>query len=368
MTKPTRIVFLYGYMWSEREAVAKAIHELAAALCHENDADIELRGIEKQRIVEASSSMSTKLRRLASETRFALSALAYTLRHRSRIQAIVSIDIPSGIGYVGSLARRATKGRIVDIAWVMDLYRAGNVPPSIRGRLEISALRSAGKVITIGSCMSRLLLERFEVRSGVIPLWHESLDLISEHAESLPTPTKPLRVLYSGSARAIHPLDALVRATDEMRRTTTLDLVGSGTEMVASQVTAEKLHSPNVRIRSRLANEEFAKAVSEADVHVVSLDEAATGTCVPSKAYAAMAAGKPILYLGSEDGQAARDIAEAQCGFVVATTDKGGIVAALQRYADSPELRRVHGVNAARFHAKRRTVRAAVPLWLEELS
>ena len=366
MSSRQRVVFLYAYMWMDREAVASAIRDLATAL-QERDFEVVRLGIDPTRIVESSTSTSSKLRRLWSEVRFAISALKYVVVQRSSIRAVISVDIPSGIGYVGTIARKLTRGRVKDIAWVMDLYRAGDETPSIRGRFEIAALRSAGRVVTLGDCMSELIHERFGLQSTVIPLWHGSLGSTSRHSSVPAVANDRMKVLYSGSARSIHPLNGLIHAVDEMRTTVHLDLIGSGTEMIASEATIIELGSTNARVGSRLPDAEFEAAVAGADIHIVSLDIAATGTCVPSKTYAAMAAGKPILYLGSRSGQAARDIIQAECGFVVDPHDTTEIRQVLRTYASGAELRALHGANALKFHASQRTVNVAVERWIDEL-
>ena len=82
------------------------------------------------------------------------------------------------------------------------------------------------------------------------------------------------------------------------------------------------------------------------DLHLVTLTEACTGLAVPSKSYGIFAAGRPILYQGSPDGEIARVILEEGVGTVVPL----GAVEALQQciltYMSQPTLSQRQGQKA----------------------
>jgi glycosyltransferase involved in cell wall biosynthesis len=64
---------------------------------------------------------------------------------------------------------------------------------------------------------------------------------------------------------------------------------------------------------------------------------------VPSKFYGIAAAGRPALFIGAPDGEIARQIEEARCGFTVRSGDAEGLVTQIIEVAKNPELGRMMG-------------------------
>nr|WP_276539016.1 glycosyltransferase [Curtobacterium flaccumfaciens] len=173
----------------------------------------------------------------------------------------------------------------------------------------------------------------------------------------------PLKLLYSGSARDLHPLLPLVRAVAN-RRDVELSINGSGSEV--DRVAAYLAGTPasNVRIGGFVDESQLEAAYAAADIHVVSLAESATGTCVPSKVYAAMAAGRGVLYLGLGSGQAARDVLAANAGLVVPTESVSLISTTVSKLVSDREAVQEYGVQARKFFEERRNVRAGGEKWV----
>jgi colanic acid biosynthesis glycosyl transferase WcaI len=359
------VVIAYGYAASDRDAVARVVEDLAGEL-RSRGQNVVVIGIRPEKIVVSGGNAVAKLARLRSELRFLWSSAAFVVRHRRRISVFISVDVPSGLPFVGTLARQLTRKRIQDIAWVMDLYRlsrekAGRVDRA-RARLELAALRSSGAIVTIGQCMSTELFTLTAKPVGVIPLWHRDVT-----ATAVGDRTAPLRLLYSGSARDIHPLLPLVQAVGG-RDDVELHINGSGSEV--DRVDAYLASTPlrNVHVNGFVADTELAGAYAAADMHVVALDESATATCVPSKVYAAMASARGVLYLGSEAGQAARDVLAAGSGIVVPASSGTAIGEAIDRLVSDRGRVRSYGVNARRFFDEERDLRAGGRRWTNLLS
>jgi len=355
------VVVAYGYAASERDAVAKAVHDLAGELRRRGER-VAVIAIRPEQIVLSGGNAAAKARRLLSEIRFLGSAARFVWRRRRAIRVVITVDVPSGIPFVGALARRLSRGRVTDVAWVMDLYRLtrdqGGPLSKARAAFERAALRSSGKVVTIGECMADVLSAVAGGKVSTIPLWHRDMA-----ATPVGDRGGPLKLLYSGSARDLHPLLPLVRAVAN-RRDIELSINGSGSEV--DRVAAYLAGTPasNVRIGGFVDESQLEAAYAAADIHVVSLAESATGTCVPSKVYAAMAAGRGVLYLGSGSGQAARDVLAANAGLVVPTESVSLISTTVSKLVSDREAVHEYGVQARKFFEERRNVRAGGEKWV----
>lgn len=367
------VVLLYGYAANRSDAVSRVITELAEGLRSQGVPTVVL-GIKPMRLQPAQGSLLTKVLRLTSEAAYLLSVSSYLFRRRRSVHAVISVDVPSGLPFVGAMLRRVTHGRIRDIAWVMDLYRIARpqelgLVSRLRARLELAALTRAAHVVTIGECMTKTLAAH-DLTPVTIPLWHAEMPITATQ-ESDGSGQRDLRLLYSGSARDIHPLSALGRTlgSPSLDFPWSFRVVGSGPGIDDLPGSLNARASERVTFPPRASTTGWAENAVWADVHVVSLAESATGTCVPSKTYAAMAAGKAVLFLGSEEGQAAKDVIAAECGLVVPTSDTNAILHALSRLADPTFLARCQE-NARTFYDAHRTVSRGVDSWrgfLDEL-
>ncbi len=85
------------------------------------------------------------------------------------------------------------------------------------------------------------------------------------------------------------------------------------------------------------------------------------GLIEPSKLYGVMAAGRPVLYVGPPETEAARTVRREQIGEVVANGDPGGVVRALGRLlADPLEMgARARSAFEERYGRVRRTMQIA---------
>ena len=97
--------------------------------------------------------------------------------------------------------------------------------------------------------------------------------------------------------------------------------------------------------------EELAEHLQSADVHLASLDEAWTGTMVPSKLQGIFAAGRPVIFVGSAESSIGRWVAESGGGWVVREGDVDGLLAALAEVRD-PAARLTRGQAAMDFAAR----------------
>jgi putative colanic acid biosynthesis glycosyltransferase WcaI len=77
------------------------------------------------------------------------------------------------------------------------------------------------------------------------------------------------------------------------------------------------------------------------------------GLSIPSKVYGALAAGRPVIFIGPPGSEASALLTEAECGFTVQPGDTQGAVQALLSVYKDRELLEKQG-QAARLYFSRR--------------
>jgi colanic acid biosynthesis glycosyl transferase WcaI len=139
-------------------------------------------------------------------------------------------------------------------------------------------------------------------------------------------PDAKLALLYSGTMGRAHEFSAFLRLARACRARTgnaisiCFSVRGNRADELTRAITAD---DTNVSL-APFADEATLRArLAAADMHLVSLRADWAGVVVPSKFFASLAVGRPVLYAGPADSEIARWIAEYDIGLHVTdgTTD-----------------------------------------------
>lgn len=217
--------------------------------------------------------------------------------------------------------------------------------------------RRADAVVVIGRCMRDLVAEGGVAIRSVVQINNWGHDAIGEPVALADNELRAelglgdhFVVLYSGNLGVSHSFDEIVEVIRRFEREdpkVRFVFIGTGSRH-AEIAQARKRHGlRNIVLLPFQPAERLAHSLSLGDIHFISLRPGFEGVVVPSKAYGAMAAGRPIVYLGSPEGEIARSIAEHDIGIVVAPGDVDGLEKAIRSYRDDPDLVQRQGHRAA---------------------
>ncbi|MDO5683258.1 MAG: glycosyltransferase [Propionibacteriaceae bacterium] len=382
-----QVVFLYKGANRPADATARVVHELADRLRADGIATSvhgmddrthphRVRPVTGGWLAQVRYALG-KVRDQVAEGRF-IAETAVALRRQPDLpQVIVSVDYPTGIGLAPVLARFRRRRRLHTISWVMDDFQDQKLQRApwaleahARRVVDQLALRQADTIVTIGSCMAQRISRQVHRTAEVIRVWADAPagtpdpEAVAEVRRSWGATPETTVVLYSGHAAPHHPLGALVEAAAGLADEDGVLFVvsGVGVEMERLRRAPEAAALPNWRFGRQVPKEQVDVLLAAGDVHVVSLAEDVTGTCVPSKTYAALARHKPVLYLGSIDGQAAQDVVAAGAGLVVPSDDPEAVRQAVRQLAD-PTTREAMARGAAAWWPKNVSLGGVIDRW-----
>jgi len=321
--------------------------------------------------------------RAASQVAFALLTARRLRGEAKHFDVVITVDSPTGAAYLGRLAKTRNKS-LTTIAWVVDLYyaeplgpgRAAAVEARLRHTIDLAALERADEVVTLGSCMiDRLRKEGLTRALKQIPIWGSmsaSSSVLTARDRETATALRKnwglydrFVVLYSGHAGHRHDLHTLVQAAAASQETepdVVYLVVGGGEKFAEARAEAEALQLTNLVFRTPVARDDVAALLHMADVHLASLNVSSLGTCVPSKAYSAMAAGKPLIFVGPGTSQVALDVATHGAGVVVEPGDWQRLLTAVRQLQDS-DIRLACASRAELFQIEHRSLAAATHAW-----
>lgn len=208
-------------------------------------------------------------------------------------------------------------------------------------------LRESALIVALDRFMAQRLRERVRIRGEllVMPPWpHE------DQLEPVERATNPFRlrhgmadkfvVMYSGNHSPSNPLTTLLAAARELQHDDRFLFAfvggGAGKKEVDATIAAGLRNAISLPYQPM---SELRNSLTAADVHVVSLGDAMVGVIHPCKIYGAMAAGRPIFFLGPRPSHIS-DILDAHpIGVSIAHGDVAGAVSGLCRLRDLPPAR-----------------------------
>jgi glycosyltransferase involved in cell wall biosynthesis len=300
-------------------------------------------GVEIIRVGGTSFGKRTLPGRIADYLSFYVAAAARTLLLK-RFDAVIATTAPPLVAVLGALLKGLKGSRFV--YWLQDLYpelaiEFGVLAPgslAARGfeRLSRFALRRADAVVVLGDAMSSKVQAKGVplARIHVIPNWadgkavrpvsHESSSFRRQHGLDGRTV-----VLYSGNMGRGHDMRTILDAARLLCQVPNLVFAFIGDGARRGEVEAACGDLPNVRLFPYQPREQLHDSLSAGDIHVVSQEPATLGLIEPSKLYGVLAAGRPMLYIGPPESEAARTVLEEGIGEVVAPGDAAGAARAI---------------------------------------
>jgi colanic acid biosynthesis glycosyl transferase WcaI len=272
----------------------------------------------------------------------------FALLRAPRHAVVVAMTDPPLVSVVAAAAAR----RVVN--WVQDLFpevaeELGVVRHgSLLRRARDWSLRRARMNVVLSEGMAAMLNGKRPVPDGGSQS-SLALPIAVRHnwagaaLHPVPRETNALRgswklgdafvVGYSGNLGRAHELGTIVEAMRALAgdgRVRFL-VIGGGAQL--DRVRGETAGLPHVQFQPYQPREVLSESLSAADAHLVSLQPSLEGLIVPSKFYGALAVGRPVIYIGSREGDLARLTIEHDVGIVVAPGDGNGLVRAISELA-----------------------------------
>jgi glycosyltransferase involved in cell wall biosynthesis len=322
-----------------------------------------VQGVSVRRIWTSSFGRTGALGRAVDYLTFYLSAFWSLLQFVGRGDVVIAMTDPPMMSMPAALASRIKGGILVN--WLHDIFpevlfelidsRRPSRLFALLTRARDMSWRAAAANVVLGEKMAEKVIEcgveRHKV--SVIHNWADgrAIQPIERASHALRREWglgNSFVVGYSGNMGRAHDLDVLLEAAELLAdRDIKFLLIGAGRQksFLLAEVTRRRLH--NVEFRDYQPRSLLGQSLTAPDCHIVSLKPALEGLIVPSKFYGALAAGRPVIFIGDTTGDLPRIISNGKpCGIAVAPNDVGGLQQAITTLADQPDLALAMGIAA----------------------
>jgi hypothetical protein len=225
------------------------------------------------------------------------------------------------------------------VHWCFDMYPEaaiadGMLPRDSRAanvirRLVRAAYAQCDLFVDIGPCM-RNLAQAYQPNLPCVTLTPWAL---LEPARPLSPNILTLRLLYSGNFGRAHAFERTLQVARRLRNTGAsfdFSVRGNCEHLLRAAVSDQ---DENIAFLPFVPKDQLEARLAMADIHIVSLQDNWTGAVVPSKFFGALAAGRPVLFEGSEDCCVAHWIKQFGVGWVLTSHSQESIVAELTALA-----------------------------------
>ena len=323
---------------------------------------------------------------LARTTDFAIFYLHTVVRALTlpKHDVCICFTTPPFIALLGLLLRILRGTRFV--YWVMDLYPDVLVSTGVLRERSLTtrlldwvnglALRGADATVVLGRCMERRVLDKGVAPGSLerINVWSD-LDERPEIARSDNAYRREwsvgdrVLVMYSGNFGIGHDVATFVDGMERLASDPRIlfAFVGDGKRKPELIAELRRRGLANFVEADYQPRERLAELLSAADVHLASMQDGWAGVMVPSKLYGTLAVGRPVIWVGSEESEAALVIKEAECGRAVRPGDGAAFADAVRTLASDEPLRAAMGARARQAMFDRWDARHALARWSQLL-
>lgn len=379
--KPTLLVISQVYV-PDPASVGQHMHDAAAELARRGwrvivyaagsgyeDASVKyapretLDGVEVRRLPFSSFGKKALPVRVLAGVLFLLQAICRGLFVRG-VEGVLVSTSPPFTGAFGTLLARLKRAALV--FWVMDLnpdqlIQTGTIGP----KHPAAIVFDAGNRLTLRRCDGVVALDRFMAervnrkvdvsdRMSILPPWpHEDHVQPIAHADNHFRKKHGLDgkfvVMYSGNHGMTTPVTTVLDAALQMRDRddVVFMFIGGGVGKADVRRVIEEHQPPNVIDLPYQPFDQLRFSLSAADLHVVTMVDAAVGCIHPCKVYGAMAVGRPILFVGPSPSHVTDLLDGERIGWRVADGDGAACAEQIRAVASMPaEERREMGERA----------------------
>ncbi|MBE0558634.1 MAG: glycosyltransferase family 4 protein [Proteobacteria bacterium] len=302
-----------------------------------------------------------------------------------RVDTAVFLTNPPFFSILGTWLKKKRKERFIyvlmdvypDIAIQGEVIREKGWIAHVLQRMARFTLKNADAVVVLGEDMKEVAVRQGAPadKVAIIRNWADPEKIFPVSPENNELRKKwglegKFVVAYSGNFGVSHDFEDLLHTAKDLASNDEIRflLIGDGVRRREVEKFVNSRRLPNVILQPYQDASSLSESLSVGDIHYISLRRGFEGLVVPSKAYGAMAAGRPIVYQGAATGEIARMIDKEGIGYIVSPGDRKGLNNRILDLRMNPELRKCLGETARKALEERYSAAIGLGLYRKVLA
>jgi glycosyltransferase involved in cell wall biosynthesis len=282
-------------------------------------------------------------RRISDYVSFYIGASWRLLRLPSH-DVVMALTTPPLIGVAALLIGRLRRMRVIllvqdvypDIAVALGALRSTSPVTKALQWISSQTLKRSDRIVVLSESMRKRITAKVgdarASRIDVIHNWADGTNILPLNDASNPFAAKHnlagcFVVLFSGNFGRVNDFSTVLEAARLLRDRPDIVFVfvGGGAKENEIREFRREHDLDNVKVAPYEPRHLLRYSLTAGHALLVTLSDGLAGLSVPSKAYAIMAAGRALLFVGDPQSDIARIITENHCGGVVQSGDSKGL-------------------------------------------
>lgn len=300
---------------------------------------------------------------------------------------VMALTTPPLIGLAALLIGRLRRMRVImlvqdvypDIAVALGTLKAGSPTTKVMDWISRQVLNRSDRIVVLSESMRERISSKLggtrASRIDVIHNWADGNDIrpFSESSNPFVAEHKlgeSFVVLFSGNLGRVNEFSTVLEAALLLRNRSDIVFLFVGEGAKANEIGEfQRKHDlANLKLLPYQPRQRLRYSLAAGHALLVTLANGLAGLSVPSKAYAIMAAGRPLLFVGDPQSDIARIIIQHRCGAVVASGDISGLAKVISDWSsDASRLKDLGSAGRSLFE-ERFDRSHAVSAYLETLT
>lgn len=242
---------------------------------------------------------------------------------RSNFDKIVYTSMPPMLSFIVTYFYRKNK-KAKRYYWYLDaqpglafatgIIKEKSLKGKILGVMNLYSLRKSDRIIVLDSLMKEHLVKldlKLNKKIDIVTIWPLNPSYFNSDRETNPFRLKngfgsKLVLMYSGNHALVHPIETILKSSTYVERDDIIFcFIGNGIRKKEVDNLIET-GSTNVISLPFQSFNDFPVSLASADYQIVIMGNNLQGLTHPNKIYAALFAGKPVLYIGPKDSHISR--------------------------------------------------------------
>ena len=219
---------------------------------------------------------------------------------------------------------------------------------------DISLMRADINIV-IGTTMQDLLISKgiAPAKIKIISNWSDGTSIMPIKRADNPLIKEwelsdKFVIAYSGNLGRVHEYETIMECVRLLNNNHDIIFlfIGGGSKIHQVENIISKYSLTNIKLKPYQERANLRLSLSCADIHLVSLLPKFEGLVVPSKLYGIMAAGKPVINIGSLSGEVAKTINKHDFGISIQPGDHLNMIDCILKLKNNPDILTSLGRNA----------------------